>query len=108
MIAVSHSTLGLGMVIISGAITATFPVPMKYSRAWKWENTWFVYATFSLIMIPLALASWAVPHLSSVYASIEKVWSELYRIPLHRKMQRHDRLGHSLRPRSPALIPGGR
>jgi L-rhamnose-H+ transport protein len=66
----SERLLGLGIVMISGALTATFPVPMKFSRAWRWENTWFVYASFALLIIPLALAAWAVPHLRSVYASV--------------------------------------
>ena len=70
MIAVSHSALGLGIVIVSGALTASFPVPMKYSRTWKWENTWLVYATVALILIPITLAVWAVPHVFSLYGSM--------------------------------------
>lgn len=63
MIAASDSALGLGIVLFSGMLTASFPVPMKFSRDWRWENTWFVYATFALIVIPLLLAAWTVPHL---------------------------------------------
>lgn len=66
----SHAALGLGIVMFSGVLTATFPVPMKFSRAWKWENTWLAYATLALVIIPLALAWWSVPHLFSLYASL--------------------------------------
>lgn len=66
----SHAALGLGIVAFSGVLTATFPVPMKYSRTWKWENTWLVYAIFALVVIPVALALWAKPDLFSFYASL--------------------------------------
>jgi L-rhamnose-H+ transport protein len=62
--------LGLGVVALSGVLTATFPIPMKFSRAWRWENTWLVYATLALVVIPLSLAAWAEPHLFSFYASL--------------------------------------
>lgn len=66
----SHPALGLGIVAFSGVLTATFPVPMKHSRTWHWENTWLVYAIFALVIIPIALASWARPGLFSFYASL--------------------------------------
>lgn len=71
MIAASDSGFGLGIIVVSGMLTASFPVPMKLSRAWRWENTWFVYATLALIIIPISLAAWAVPHLFSFYSSID-------------------------------------
>lgn len=70
MNAAPHPALGLGIVALSGVLTASFPVPMKLSRSWKWENTWFVYATFALIVIPIVLAAWAVPHPLHFYASL--------------------------------------
>ncbi len=70
MMASSHPILGLGIVAFSGTLTATFPVPMKFSREWRWENTWLVYATLSLVVMPLALAAWAEPHLLSLYTSL--------------------------------------
>jgi L-rhamnose-H+ transport protein len=66
----SHAALGLGIVMFSGMLTASFPAPMKFSRAWNWENTWLAYATMALVIIPLALAWWSVPHLFSLYASV--------------------------------------
>lgn len=66
----SHAALGLGIVMFSGVLTATFPVPMKFSRAWKWENTWLAYATMALVIIPLVLAWSFVPHLFSLYVSL--------------------------------------
>lgn len=70
MTATSNPTLGLVIIMFSGILTASFPFPMKFSRAWRWENTWLVYATFALVIIPLSLAAWAIPNLLSFYASI--------------------------------------
>jgi hypothetical protein len=66
----SNPGLGLVIIMLSGVLTASFPFPMKFSRAWRWENTWLVYATFALVIIPLSLALWAMPNLLSFYASI--------------------------------------
>lgn len=70
MIESSHPALGLGIVTVSGTLTGSFPYPMKFSRAWHWENTWLAYATLALLIFPLSLAAWAVPHLLLFYASI--------------------------------------
>ena len=70
MMAPSNPGLGLVMIMLSGVLTASFPFPMKFSRAWRWENTWLVYATFALVIIPLSLALWAMPNLLSFYAAI--------------------------------------
>lgn len=70
MSAASHQALGIGVVMFSGVLTASFPVPMKFSRKWNWENTWLVYATLALAVIPIALAAWAIPDLVSFYRSI--------------------------------------
>jgi L-rhamnose-H+ transport protein len=70
MIAHGHPVMGLGIVMLSGILTASFPFPMKLSREWRWENTWLVYATLALVIIPVSLAAWSMPHLFSFYTSI--------------------------------------
>ena len=64
------SPLGLPVVLFSGMLTASFAAPMKLSRRWNWENTWLIYATFALVVIPLALVFWTIPHPVALYASI--------------------------------------
>jgi len=51
-------------------LTASFAAPMKLSRRWNWENTWLVYATFALVLIPFALVAWAIPHPFTFFSSI--------------------------------------
>lgn len=70
MTAPSQTVLGLGIVTFGGVLTASFPVPMKFSRTWNWENIWLAYATLAFVVIPVSLAACAVPHLFSVYASV--------------------------------------
>jgi hypothetical protein len=43
---------------------------LKWARYWRWENFWLFYSLFSLIILPVALASIVVPHLFTVYASL--------------------------------------
>lgn len=73
--ATSHPALGLGIAMLSGTLTASFPFPMKFSRSWHWENTWLVYATLALVVIPVALAAWAMPHVFAFYSSLS--WQTL-------------------------------
>lgn len=70
MSASTNSSLGLAIVFFSGMLTASFAAPMQLSRRWQWENTWFVYATLALLVIPLALAACTVPHLKTLFASL--------------------------------------
>ena len=66
----SQSLFGLGILVISGMLTASFPVPIKLSRDWRWENTWLVYATLALVAIPILIGGLSVPHLWRVYSSV--------------------------------------
>ena len=61
---------GLVIIFVSGVVNASFPLPMKYARAWEWENLWSVFSLLALLVLPLGAATWAVPHLSDLYASL--------------------------------------
>jgi L-rhamnose-H+ transport protein len=65
-----HFWLGMTVIFISGALNGAFALPMKYTRQWKWENTWLVFATTALLIIPWLLAAGFVPHLSEVYGGV--------------------------------------
>jgi L-rhamnose-H+ transport protein len=65
-----HSSLGLAIIVFSGVLIASFAAPMKLSRTWSWENTWLVYATLALLVIPLALILSTIPHPIAFYAAI--------------------------------------
>jgi L-rhamnose-H+ transport protein len=49
--------IGLLIIVLSGMLTATFAVPLRFSREWAWENTWLVYATVAFVLMPFAFAA---------------------------------------------------
>jgi L-rhamnose-H+ transport protein len=51
-------------------MNGSFALPMKYARAWRWENTWLIFAVVALLILPWALACGLVPHFSEVYRGI--------------------------------------
>ncbi len=65
-----HFWLGMAVIFIGGALNGSFPLPMKYTRQWKWENTWLVFAGAALLIIPWVLAASFVPHLEDVYRGV--------------------------------------
>jgi L-rhamnose-H+ transport protein len=62
--------LGMVIVFMSGAVNGCFPLPMKYSRDWGWENNWIVFSFVAWLVLPSLLARIFVPHLSQVYSGL--------------------------------------
>jgi L-rhamnose-H+ transport protein len=48
-------------------MSGTCMLPLKFVRAWKWENVWLVFSIVSLILIPWALALAFVDNLFGTY-----------------------------------------
>jgi L-rhamnose-H+ transport protein len=57
----------MAIIFVSGVLNGSFPAPMKYSRCWRWENTWLVFATVSLLLLPWIMAAGFVPGLAELY-----------------------------------------
>lgn len=74
----NNSAAGLPLLVIAGAMNASFTLPMKFVRTWKWENTWLVYSVFALIALPASAAFSTIPQIAMVYRSSSS--GELYRI----------------------------
>jgi L-rhamnose-H+ transport protein len=66
----NHFWLGMAVTLVSGLLNGAFSWPMKYSRTWKWENTWLVYAVVALFIVPWALAFGVIPGLLHVYGAV--------------------------------------
>ena len=62
-----HFWLGMAVAALAGIGNGCFALPMKYSRGWKWENTWGLFTLLSLVVVPLLLVSVFVPHVMQVY-----------------------------------------
>lgn len=63
---------GIFLVTLGGVLNGIFVYPMKLVRRWEWENIWFLFGLFGLVLFPL-IAAWL---------SVARLW-EIYRlIPL--------------------------
>ena len=46
-------------------------LPLKYSKHWKWENTWLLFSGLSLVIIPWLLAAFTIPNWPGIYTTID-------------------------------------
>lgn len=61
--------LGTFLVLMGGVSTGCFPLPMKFTRNWAWENTWLIYSIVGLLLVPWSVAFATIPHLLAVYGA---------------------------------------
>jgi L-rhamnose-H+ transport protein len=57
------------LILISGVLNASFPLPMKFSRDWRFENNWLAFTTLALLAAPVGLAMMIVPEFRQIYAA---------------------------------------
>jgi L-rhamnose-H+ transport protein len=65
-----HFWLGMAVIFLSGVLNGSFALPMKYTRQWRWENTWLAFASAALLILPWLLAAGFVPQLREVYRGV--------------------------------------
>jgi L-rhamnose-H+ transport protein len=58
------------LALISGASAGSCMLPMKLLQRWRWENLWFVFSFFALLLLPWTVAWILIPKPASVYRSI--------------------------------------
>ena len=64
-----HNTAGgMSLLILAGIMNASFSLPMKYVRAWAWENTWLMWSAFALLLLPCGLAIATIPAFGAILA----------------------------------------
>lgn len=71
--------LGIGFVVAAGAMQGGFPLPLKFTRHWEWENLWVTSSLLGLVIFPWMIAAWTIPDLAMVLrssppASVAQVW----------------------------------
>ena len=59
---------GIGVVTLAGILQGSFAAPLKQMPAWRWENSWLLFALSGLIIFPWIVNFATVPHVTSVYA----------------------------------------
>ena len=61
-----NTWLGFAWILLAGLMQGLFPLPMKYTRRWKWEHLWLVYSAAAFFVLPLVVAWFTVPRLAEV------------------------------------------
>lgn len=61
--------LGTFMVLMGGISTGWFPLPMKFTRNWAWENIWLLYSIAGLLVGPWLVTLATIPHPMTVYGA---------------------------------------
>jgi L-rhamnose-H+ transport protein len=62
--------IGACLVVLAGFLNASFAIPMRYNRHWKWENTWSVFSVFSLSIFPTLLVLLIVKRATELFVSL--------------------------------------
>ena len=66
-------SIGIALALLAGLMSGNCMLPMKFTRSWKWENTWLVFSLVSLVILPWTLALGLVSHLFDAYRSLSLV-----------------------------------
>jgi len=61
--------MGYALVVAAGILQGAFILPMKSTRKWAWENTWFVYSTAGYLVFPWLFVLFTIPHPINVLAT---------------------------------------
>lgn len=62
--------LGMAIIFVGGIFNGSFALPMKYTRHWKWENTWSIFSIVGIFFLPWFMAYRFVPHLAEVFRTV--------------------------------------
>jgi L-rhamnose-H+ transport protein len=60
--------LGSLICILGGVGVGSFLLPLKYSKSWRWENSWLVGAFFMYVLFPWLSLLVLVPNFGEIYA----------------------------------------
>jgi L-rhamnose-H+ transport protein len=66
-------SLGIALALLAGLMSGNCMLPMKFTRSWKWENTWLVFSLVSLVILPWILALGLVNHIFDAYRGLSLV-----------------------------------
>jgi len=62
----SQVLVGVALAMLAGVFNASFALPMKFMRQWRWEHTWLVYSMVGMAAFPWVVASLFTPHLGQL------------------------------------------
>lgn len=56
------------LVLAAGICQGAFMAPMKLVKGWKWENTWFIFATTAYLVCPWLFVTMTTSESAAIYA----------------------------------------
>jgi L-rhamnose-H+ transport protein len=59
--------IGSLLCMFGGLGVGSFLLPLKFSRAWRWENSWLVGAFFMYVLLPAATLFLVIPRFDEIY-----------------------------------------
>lgn len=63
-----ETSLGLLAIIVAGMMQGVFALPLKFTKRWNWENTWLVYSTTGMLVLPWIAVCLFTRDAADVYA----------------------------------------
>jgi len=62
--------VGLLLAILSGACFGICFLPVRYMNKFAWENIWFVYSLFAVLIFPVLLGCVTIPSMLGLYREV--------------------------------------
>jgi L-rhamnose-H+ transport protein len=59
--------LALTFILIAGLINGAFAVPSKYTKKWRFENTWLQYSIWGFLILPWVAIYFLAPQVMQIY-----------------------------------------
>src|SRR5262245_4325264 len=56
------------LVLAAGLCQGGFMAPMKFTRGWKWENAWFIFACTAYLICPWLFVALTASNVGQIYA----------------------------------------
>jgi hypothetical protein len=68
--------IGSLLCVLAGAGIGAFMLPLKFSKTWRWENTWAVGSLFGYVLMPFLALNVFVPQFGRIYAltPLKDIW----------------------------------
>jgi L-rhamnose-H+ transport protein len=65
-----HLISACAYILVAGVMNSAYTLPLKLTRRWNWENTWFAFTVLGLCVLPVMTAALTIPHFWSIYREV--------------------------------------
>lgn len=64
---------GFFLVLVAGIFQGAFVWPMGLQKGWSWENGWFIFSLFGMLVLNWLIAILYIPNLCNIYQTVSIV-----------------------------------